>query len=48
VTLADFLLVRSGSRLVRTGYAVRADAPEDLRASLEQVYERVEIGDERR
>jgi hypothetical protein len=45
-TLADFLILRSGGRLIRAGYAVRADAPEALVESLEQVYQRVEIGDE--
>ncbi len=47
-TLADFLLLQSGNRLTRVGYAVRADAPEPLRAALEQVYVRLEIGDEGR
>ena len=45
-TLADFLLVETGASLIRAGYAVRADAPEELRAALAQVYERLEIGDE--
>jgi len=45
-TLADFLILESGSRLIRAGYAVRTDAPEALRASLAQVYARLEIGDE--
>ncbi len=45
-TLADFLLLESGSRLVRAGYAVRTDAPEPLRAALAEVYDRLQIGDE--
>ena len=45
-TLADFVLLESGGRLIRVGYAVRGDAPEALSESLEQVYRRLEIGDE--
>jgi hypothetical protein len=45
-TLADFLLLQAGGRLIRAGYAVREDAPEPLRAALAEVYERLEIGDE--
>jgi hypothetical protein len=45
-TLADFLLLQAGSRLIRAGYAVRTDAPEPVRASLAEVYDRLEIGDE--
>jgi hypothetical protein len=47
-TLADFLIFESGSRLVRAGYAVLTDAPEDLRSSFAEVYDRLEIGDESR
>jgi hypothetical protein len=47
-TLADFVLLHAGGRLIRAGYAVRGDAPEPLRTALEQVYDRLEIGDESR
>lgn len=45
-TLADFLIFETGGRLIRAGYAVRADAPESVRESLAQVYARLEIGAE--
>ena len=46
-TLADFLLFHLGSTLVRAGYAVETDAPDEMRKALERVYERLEIGDEK-
>jgi hypothetical protein len=44
--LADVLLLRPAGRLVRVGYSVRADAPDELRRTFAQVLERVRVGSE--
>jgi len=44
--LGDVLLIGEGSQTVRAGYAVRADAPDEMRANLAAVLERLRIGSE--
>jgi hypothetical protein len=44
--ICDVLLIGQGAETVRAGYAVRADAPGDMRADLAEVLERLRIGSE--
>jgi hypothetical protein len=47
-TLADFVLIEAGGRLIRAGYVVEAHAAPEVTASLQAVSDRLEIGDEGR
>jgi hypothetical protein len=44
--LGDVLLIGEGPQTVRAGYAVRADAPDELRARFAEVLDRLRIGSE--
>jgi hypothetical protein len=44
--LGDVLLIGEGAATVRAGYAVRTDAPDELRARFAEVLDRLRIGTE--
>ena len=44
--LGDVLLIGEGAHTVRAGYAVRGDAPDDIRAGFAEVLDRLRIGSE--
>jgi hypothetical protein len=44
--LGDVLLIGGGEQTVRAGYAVRADAPDELRARFAEMLDRLRIGNE--
>lgn len=44
--LGDVLLIGEGAQTVRAGYAVRGDAPEEIRARFAEVLDRLRIGSE--
>jgi hypothetical protein len=44
--LGDVLLIGTGAQTVRAGYAVRGDAPDEMRARYAEVLDRLRIGSE--